>query len=74
MLGVRPVTIAALSRLVDSAEVSSEALAENVEWLLDSGVHPLEVARRHHTNPGALARRLQRQDRYDLARKIDPEA
>lgn len=48
-----------------------EDLVEDVEWMRDTGENPINWARRVGMNNNALAQRLHRAGRRDLARLVD---
>lgn len=54
--------------------LNARDVVEEVEWLLGGGVHPDIAARQLNTNRAALARRLTRYGRHDLAKRFEPHS
>lgn len=48
-----------------------DVLAEEVQWLLSFGEHPLVIAGRFGLKPGSVATSLHRADEHDLAKPFD---
>jgi hypothetical protein len=53
--------------------VDYDALIEDVQWMLDTREHPVNVARRLGRTVNALEKALRRAGRHDLARHFDSE-
>lgn len=52
--------------------ITDADLIEDVEWIIDGSNDPAVTARKlGYESTSALARRLRRAGRYDLARRID---
>ena len=61
----------AIAATTAAAHARLAAMIEDVEWLLSDGVDPEQVAARVGSNVQAIARRLYRAGRHDLARPFE---
>lgn len=55
----------------ERAQAALAALVEDLEWMLGTGESPVMAAHRAGSTPGALARKLHRAGRHDLAVHFD---